>query len=162
MKLCAVLVWLVLAITAVYAMFHVTFKVDEVTAELHGLNRQVAKEREAIHVLGAEWAYLSNPARIEELAANLLPWLQPVGAPQIQPLEALPARLPDEPDPSTPVDPAPGGPREALDKVTPASSGRVQIGRASCRDRVCQYVSISVVAVSLTKKQANVQYYIEI
>src|SRR3546814_18327744 len=28
-----------------------------------------------------------------------------------------------------------------------------EIGRASCRERVCQYVSISVVAVSLTKKQ---------
>src|SRR3546814_13203859 len=27
-----------------------------------------------------------------------------------------------------------------------------QIGRASCRERVCQYVSISVVAVSLQKK----------
>src|SRR3546814_8993840 len=28
----------------------------------------------------------------------------------------------------------------------------VQIGRASCRERVCQYVSISVVAASLKKK----------
>src|SRR3546814_12076005 len=28
---------------------------------------------------------------------------------------------------------------------------REQIGRASCRERVCQYVSISVVAVSLTQ-----------
>src|SRR3546814_16029803 len=28
-----------------------------------------------------------------------------------------------------------------------------QIGRASCRERVCQYVSISVVAVSLKKHQ---------
>src|SRR3546814_14711309 len=28
-----------------------------------------------------------------------------------------------------------------------------QIGRASCRARVCQYVSISVVAVSIKKKQ---------
>src|SRR3546814_15356710 len=27
-----------------------------------------------------------------------------------------------------------------------------EIGRASCRERVCQYVSISVVAVSLQKK----------
>src|SRR3546814_11392253 len=27
-----------------------------------------------------------------------------------------------------------------------------EIGRASCRERVCQYVEISVVAVSLTKK----------
>src|SRR3546814_17266967 len=30
-----------------------------------------------------------------------------------------------------------------------------QIGRASCRDRVCQYVSISVVAVSLKKNKEN-------
>src|SRR3546814_18263272 len=29
----------------------------------------------------------------------------------------------------------------------------IQIGRASCRERVCQYVSISVVAVSLKKKK---------
>src|SRR3546814_16297051 len=28
-----------------------------------------------------------------------------------------------------------------------------KIGRASCRERVCQYVSISVVAVALKKKQ---------
>src|SRR3546814_17142420 len=30
-----------------------------------------------------------------------------------------------------------------------------QIGRASCRERVCQYVKISVVAVSLTQKNNN-------
>src|SRR3546814_20549495 len=36
-----------------------------------------------------------------------------------------------------------------------AAAGRrmhEQIGRASCRERVCQYVSISVVAVSFNKK----------
>src|SRR3546814_19426090 len=30
---------------------------------------------------------------------------------------------------------------------------QLKIGRASCRERVCQYVSISVVAVSLKKKK---------
>src|SRR3546814_14767052 len=30
-----------------------------------------------------------------------------------------------------------------------------QIGRASCRERVCQYVYVSVVAVSLKKKNKN-------
>src|SRR3546814_20907804 len=35
-----------------------------------------------------------------------------------------------------------------------------QIGRASCRERVCQYVSISVVAVSFKKKQnTQATYY---
>src|SRR3546814_10945480 len=32
----------------------------------------------------------------------------------------------------------------------------VEIGRASCRERVCQYVYISVVAVSLKKKQKDI------
>src|SRR3546814_16195423 len=34
-------------------------------------------------------------------------------------------------------------------------AGHEKIGRASCRERECQYVSISVVAVSLKKKQKN-------
>src|SRR3546814_16032650 len=33
---------------------------------------------------------------------------------------------------------------------------RDEIGRASCRDRVCQYVWISVVAVSLKKKTISI------
>src|SRR3546814_16506278 len=48
--------------------------------------------------------------------------------------------------PAWPADPAW---RVAL---TPPSA-RVQLGRASCRERVCQYVSISGVAVSLKKKK---------
>src|SRR3546814_11909039 len=35
----------------------------------------------------------------------------------------------------------------------------LQIGRASCRESVCQYVSISVVAVSLKKKKNKNQHY---
>src|SRR3546814_12580725 len=33
--------------------------------------------------------------------------------------------------------------------------GKVKIGGASCRERVCEYVSISVVAVSLKKQKTN-------
>src|SRR3546814_13663115 len=43
--------------------------------------------------------------------------------------------------------------------VTAATAFLVQIGRASCRERVCQYVSISVVAVSYkTKKKETTKY----
>src|SRR3546814_13345665 len=34
----------------------------------------------------------------------------------------------------------------------------LQLGRASCRERVCQYVSISVVAVSLKKKKNDILF----
>src|SRR3546814_17799788 len=37
------------------------------------------------------------------------------------------------------------------DSRTEAYAARCKIGRASCRERVCQYVSISVVALSLKK-----------
>src|SRR3546814_18680270 len=49
--------------------------------------------------------------------------------------------------------------RDGLVAAVGAAKGRVvvttfasKIGRASCRERVCQYVSVSVVAVSLKKK----------
>src|SRR3546814_19975158 len=48
--------------------------------------------------------------------------------------------------------------REPAARALPAYTGQPahatvlgEIGRASCRERVCQYVSISVVAVSLNK-----------
>src|SRR3546814_12976959 len=34
----------------------------------------------------------------------------------------------------------------------------MEIGRASCRERVCQYVYISVVAVALKKKKIKITY----
>src|SRR3546814_16663800 len=37
------------------------------------------------------------------------------------------------------------------------STIELKIGKASCRERVCQYVSISVVAVSLKKKNTTPQ-----
>src|SRR3546814_14615504 len=41
------------------------------------------------------------------------------------------------------------------DRIVDAETAGDQIGRASCRERVCKYVSISVVAVSLKKKQTT-------
>src|SRR3546814_18612592 len=38
-------------------------------------------------------------------------------------------------------------------KIEIAASDGLEIGRASCRGRVCQYVEISVVAVSVKKKK---------
>src|SRR3546814_13165208 len=44
-----------------------------------------------------------------------------------------------------------------IDRIVSGPDWRVRpkIGRASCRERVCQYVSISVVAVALKKKTKN-------
>src|SRR3546814_18991209 len=55
----------------------------------------------------------------------------------------------------------------ALLKTSPGSipnicyiQRRLEIGRASCRERVCQYVSISGVAVKLKKNTKQKTYYV--
>ncbi len=93
MRTLAVIVWLVLALAAGVAMFHVTFKVEQLEAELRGLNREIVREQEAIHVLKAEWNYLNRPQRLELLASELLPRMKPPGAIRIGDLETLPARI---------------------------------------------------------------------
>src|SRR3546814_12360008 len=53
------------------------------------------------------------------------------------------------------LDQSGGGTRPLLTQAgvnVPVLRDPLEIGRASCRERVCQYVSISVVAVSLKKK----------
>src|SRR3546814_15225469 len=48
----------------------------------------------------------------------------------------------------------------AAHRAEPDEAGKLlideEIGRASCRERVCQYVSISVVGVYLQKKNKNI------
>src|SRR3546814_20524048 len=47
------------------------------------------------------------------------------------------------------------GPAPALHHIgTGMFGGIIKIGRASCRERVCQYLYISVVVVSLTQKNS--------
>src|SRR3546814_12850689 len=86
-----------------------------------------------------------------------------------RPVEAQWALWNHTPDPNYVADPRKGGPhtRGAAVDLTllrdgaPLDMGTAfdclhQIGSASCRERVCQYVSISVVAGSLKKKIKNI------
>src|SRR3546814_21133067 len=68
-----------------------------------------------------------------------------------------------QPESRHPTYPAAGGAMPQLPEVVLARSRiarrfRAQIGRASCRERVCQYVYVSVAAVVLQKKKTK-EYY---
>lgn len=140
MKLFLIGLWMLLAVATGYAMFHVNYQVETLKAEVETLRDTELHERESIHILEAEWAYLSRPDRIATLAKQFLPDLAPPTATQITTLSALPY----PPDPSQPpavadrppVTPAPrpNGPMAAAPArggaiVMPAKttvSGRVQ------------------------------------
>ncbi len=83
--------WLALAAIVGFGLFHVKYKVQALEEELFRLNAAILKEQQQIHVLEAEWSYLNQPSRLEELAARYLD-LAPAGATQIGTISDLPLR----------------------------------------------------------------------
>lgn len=85
--------WIALAVAAGVGLFQVSYRVQSLEEELTQVNRQILHEREAIHVLRAEWSYLNEPTRLAELTRRHLP-LAPLQATQMIRIEDLPLRLP--------------------------------------------------------------------
>lgn len=76
MKGTAIFIWIGLAGIAGFALFNITFKVEQLQNDLSQLNKQILREQNAVHVLRAEWSYLNRPENIENLARKYLPDLQ--------------------------------------------------------------------------------------
>jgi len=92
------LILMVLAAAAGGALFQVAFEVSALDDKLAQLNRDIRADRDAIHVLRAEWSFLNQPERLEELTRrhlDLLPasgsQIAGTGAVPVMPEEELPA-----------------------------------------------------------------------
>lgn len=105
------LIWLVLASSVGYAVYHLKYEVARKERVLTQLNRQILADQEAIQVLKAEWSFLNQPQRIEEIARAHL-GLEPLTVKQIARLDALPMRTPA---PAAIVPPAHGPRRPAAE-----------------------------------------------
>ena len=70
------LLWLSLTIIVSLGLYHTSYRVEELGQQLSALNNDIEAEQRNLHVLKAEWVYLSNPARIEAAARKHLA-LQP-------------------------------------------------------------------------------------
>lgn len=80
-------------------LYIVKHGVIELENRLTQVNREIARDQRAIHVLKAEWSFLNEPARVRDLAERHLGMSPAVGG-QFGALIALPARL-------APLDPIP-------------------------------------------------------
>ena len=71
MKL-SIFVWMFVIVVASFMLYKVKYQVQGVKDEIAANSRELEREREALHVVNAEWAYLNRPARLQMLATKYL------------------------------------------------------------------------------------------
>ncbi|NKB49449.1 MAG: hypothetical protein GKS02_08800 [Alphaproteobacteria bacterium] len=100
MKRPATLIIFGLAVFAGAMLFGVAFEVSNLEDRLTGLNKEITRDRDAIHVLRAEWSYLNQPERLDGLSQRHLE-LRPLEGRQFSDIAALPMRPNRVPTPTT-------------------------------------------------------------
>ena len=73
---------LVLAAVMSLGLFMVSYQVQDLEDQLDALNRDIARDNRAVHVLQAEWAHLNDPQRLRLLAERYL-GLEPIATRQL-------------------------------------------------------------------------------
>lgn len=96
----------VTTMAAALFVFQIKYRAEGVAKRVSNLEHKIDQERETISLLKAEWSYLIQPTRIQEVverhADNLR--LEPIGPGQIGTLGQLPRRRPNDEDISeTPI-----------------------------------------------------------
>ncbi|NQV82237.1 MAG: hypothetical protein HQ494_00330 [Rhodospirillales bacterium] len=61
-----------LAVSLGLTLFVVKYQVQDLEGELVEYNRSITDDRQAIHVLKAEWSLLNQPSRLRQLAERYL------------------------------------------------------------------------------------------
>lgn len=66
------IMWVGVVVCAASLLYSVKYRVQAMDEDIVAIRAQIAEERAAIHVLKAEWAYLSRPERVRDLAEKHL------------------------------------------------------------------------------------------
>ncbi len=54
------------------SIFYIKYQVLDLESSLLGVQREIYRAQESMHLLNAEWAYLNEPKRLQKLAAHHL------------------------------------------------------------------------------------------
>ena len=65
-------IFFLVALIGGFMLFKVKYEVVEIEKQLAETERQIALEKEMIHVLNAEWSHLNEPQRLQKLAEKYL------------------------------------------------------------------------------------------
>lgn len=111
-------IWLAVLTLIGVGLYQVELGVLAKEAELRQINHRINADRDAMHVLGAEWSYLNDPTRLADLARRYTD-LIPTTTTQIATFDQLPPRPSDTP----PSEGLPDGTLPHPDGTSPDSGG---------------------------------------
>lgn len=97
------------AVAAGIGLYHAKYRVLALESELAGVQQDIQRDREAIHVLKAEWSFLNEPDRLAEFARRHLE-LVPITGSQLATIADVPEKLPLIVPETPPGEEAPGAP----------------------------------------------------
>ncbi len=83
-----ILFWSFLTILVSLGLYHTSYRTEELSRTLRALNARIEAEQRSLHVLKAEYVFLTNPSRIEAVARKHLS-LQPTDPKQVMKLARL-------------------------------------------------------------------------
>jgi len=89
MRISTIMTWVVFILPLAMGLFYVKHVVENTEEDLASLESQINSDQDEIHVLKAEWIYLSRPDRVKRLADKYLQ-LQPTDSTQIADINSIP------------------------------------------------------------------------
>jgi len=85
------LLGLVLTVAASIGLYQVKYQVQDMERNLATMKRQIVRDRGEMQVLDAEWSFLNQPERLQDLSRRYLA-LGPIRSSQMASIESLPPR----------------------------------------------------------------------
>lgn len=110
-------------------LFQTSYDVQDLEEKLAGLNRKIIHEQESIQVLKAEWSYLNDPTKLEQMAQSYLA-LQPTEPRQYLAMDLIPMRPADAVQPPAPALPGQPGAAPLPPMVRAPGTGTSQVASA--------------------------------
>lgn len=92
MKKRTMMLWFGVIVASAYSLYEVKWQVRELREQNVLVEAEIIKERRALEVLAAEWAYLTRPERLERLTRKHLPDLVSGSGMQVAGMEEFPPR----------------------------------------------------------------------
>ncbi len=84
------LVVVMVIVVAAFGLYQVKYRVHTLRTQIADVQQQIEAEREHLHVVAAEWTYLTRPDRLKRLAERYTQ-LQPLSSRQVVAgVEAIP------------------------------------------------------------------------